>query len=1036
MKCFMQMAVWVSGVMLATSFSAVADDVPATFTTEIKDIQFNRDIRPILSDKCFQCHGQDRNKREGDLRLDVEEDAKLDRKGEFVVNPGKPHLSELVERIFASDADDAMPPKDSGKSLTDAQRHLLAVWIEQGAEYEPHWAYIPPKQHTISANATAEWGSNPIDYFIKERLDEVGLTPSPKADPVTLVRRVYHDITGLPPTPEVVDAYAAHPTQEALDKLVSDLIATPQYGERMAINWLDQVRYADSNGYHSDEERSIYPYRDYVIKSFNTNKPFDEFTVEQLAGDLLDHPTQEQLVATGFNRLNQITAEGGAQSKEYRAKYNADRVRALGSVWMGATLGCVECHAHKFDPYELHDFYRFAAFFADIEEEDVYGGNSGWPPVLRLANDEQAKQLAGMDAEIEFLKQAILDINTETQQRADTWIESLKNGADTITQGWLPLVPEAATTDLGGVFEVQPDVSILSVGLDAPQDVHTFTFRTNLPEVTSLRFDAFDHPSFRKSLSRYRRHVQLNECEIFVKTPAMSEAQPVKIVDGYFSFDFNKGALRSTFDGDPKSKWTRGTDKRAISWMYLFDTPIPAGENTEITVRMHYLGIAGGDRSAFGRLRVSATSDAQPNITAPIGIPEGIAQAIAAKRPLTESEATIASRYFTSSDPARETSRAALAKRYQEKLALKNGLPYTLYTKTIPIPRETRFLPRGDWQDDSGPIMEPGVPAFLPPLKNIQGRPTRLDLAQWLVDQDNPLTARVFMNRLWKLYFGIGLSGQLNDIGLQGESPSHPKLLDWLSIEFVNSGWDIKHMVHLITTSAVYQQSSAVSDELLERDPKNRLMARQSAFRYEAEMVWDAALSMGGILNDSIGGPSARPYQPVGYWENLNFPKRTYKPDENEQQYRRGLYVHWQRSFLHPSLMAFDAPSREECVAERTMSNTPLQALTLLNDPTYLEAARAFAARIVSEGGVTPEEKITWAMRHGVLRVPTVDEMTLLSGLYAKHHATYTQDAEAANKVLAIGMKSVPKNTDHAELAAWTSIARIILNLHETITRS
>ncbi len=1032
MKRFVQTGL---SLALLISTSAMAQDIPETFETSIKDIQFNRDIRPILSDKCFQCHGTDANTREAELRLDIEEDAKRDREGTLAVNAGNPQESSLVARIFASDPDDAMPPADSGKALTDAERNLLAAWIQQGAEYQPHWAYVSPKKPTIAKGYKNDWGVNPIDYFVKKRLDAEGLTPSPKADPITLVRRLHHDLTGLPPAPELVDRFKAKATARTYAKLVDDLLASPQYGERMAINWLDQVRYADSNGYHSDEERTIFPYRDYVIKSFNENKPFDQFTIEQLAGDLLENPTQEQRIATGFNRLNQITREGGAQSKEYRAKYNADRVRALGSVWMGATLGCAECHAHKFDPYDEKDFYRFAAFFADIEEEDVYG-DSAWRPILRLTNEEQDAKIKQFDADIEALENQLRQVNMETQYGAKAWLDEWRSDPENALQQWIPLIPTSMTSENNGTFILKDDLSILSVGLDAPQDVYQFEFKSDLPEITSLRFDIMDHPSFHNGLSRYRSRTQLNECEITYQTPDMPEAKSVKIVGDYFSNNFNKNSIRSTYDNDMITNWGRGADRTPFSWMYLFDTPIPGGKDTVITIRMHYLGIATGDRAAFGRIRVSATQNEQPNITNPVGLPHPIALAVAAKRPLTVKEQAIGLDYFLSSDPQREDTRKQLAKLHTEKRTFKNSLPYTLHTVALPIPRDIRVLPRGDWQDDSGPLVEPGVPAFLPPLKSTNDRPNRLDLAHWLIDKNNPLTARVFMNRLWKLYFGTGISGQLEELGNQGESPSHPELLDWLALEFIDSGWDIKHMVRLIVSSEAYRQSSVASDELLERDPKNRLLARQSTFRYEAEMVRDTALALGGILNTEIGGPSARPYQPAGYWQHLNFPKRTYKHDENKAQYRRGLYVHWQRSFLHPSMMAFDAPSREECVAERTMSNTPLQALTLLNDPTYVEAARAFAERIINNGGATPQEKVHWAMRQGVLRAPNAEEVQLLSQVYESHRATYTQNTDAITSLLGIGMNPAPEEVDKAELAAWTSVARIILNLHETITRS
>ena len=1000
--------------------------LPATFISRSsgQPIEFNRDIRPILSDNCFKCHGQDEAARKADLRLDIEEIAKRKLDGNRVIDEGKPRESRLIQRIFQSDPEELMPPAHSGKKLTDAQKNLLAEWIEQGAEYQAHWSYITPKCPDVKVARNDTWSRNPIDSFILNRLQKEGLTPSPQADPVTLVRRLHYDLTGLPPTPEVVDAFAANPSREAYSALVDGLLASTHYGERMAINWLDQVRYADSNGYHSDEERVVYPYRDYVIESFNANKPFDQFTIEQLAGDLLEDPTTDQLVATAFNRLNQITAEGGAQSKEYRAKYNADRVRALGSVWMGATLGCAECHGHKFDPYGPHDFYRFAAFFADVEEDDVYPGRDVWSPILRLPNPLQENQINEIDTNIAELEAAVQRADWATREQADSWLDAQKDITTIAEEGWLPLSPDQVTSEKGGAFDVLNDLSILSIGLDAPQDVHTITFTTDLDTITGLRFDATAHASFKYGLSRHRNVTRLNEVEVFVQTADMLEAKQAQIKTGAFSFSKERGAIKSTFDGDLVTDWVRTTgteDNRfdPIAWAYEFDEPITGGADTQITVRLHYLGIAGNDRSAFGRIAVSATSDLRPDIEAPLGIPERAVAALTGKRHLTAKDHKQMASFYTTVDESRDAKRQEIAELHAQKRRLEAKFPYTLYTQALPKPREVRYLPRGNWLDDSGPVVEPGIPEFLPQLQSEGERPTRLDLAQWLVDPENPLTSRVFVNKLWKLYFGKGISGVLDDLGSQGEPPIHPKLLDWLAVEFIDSGWDVKHMVRVIVESSTYQQTSDATPALMERDPKNRLLARQSVFRYEAEMVRDAALSVSGLLNASIGGPSVHPYQPEGYWEHLNFPKREYEADQDDSQYRRGLYIHWQRSFLHPSMKAFDAPSREECVAERTLSNTPLQALALLNDPSYVEAARHFAERIASEGGDSIEAKVRWAMRQGVLRIPTDEETAILKDIYTKHRAENTATDEL-----------------EADLAAWTSVARVVLNLHETITRS
>lgn len=741
-------------------------------------LQFNRDIRPILSDNCFLCHGPDGNRREADLRLDVRDEAI----GHLAIVPGKPEESELVARIDSDDPELVMPPPDSHKRLTDQQRGVLKRWIAEGAEYQGHWAYEVPVKPTTPG------GVNAIDDLIGRQLARQGLDFSPEADGRTLVRRLYFDLIGLPPPPEAVDAFLADESPDAYDQLVERLLARPQYGERMAIPWLDVVRFADTIGYHSDNPRNVWPYRDYVIRAFHDNKPFDQFTIEQLAGDLLPDSTPEQRVASCFNRLLLTTEEGGAQPKDYEARMVTDRVRAVGTVWLGQTLGCCQCHDHKFDPATTRDFYALGAFFADIQEPIIGRREEGM-----LVLDERQQQ------ELERLRAAVAAL----QEPADAAAES-----------------------------------------------------------------------------------------------RLAEA----------------------------------------------------------------------------------------------------------KQALADYEKT---------------------------------LPRCLVSVSLSKPRTVRILPRGDWMDDSGEIVEPALPAYLP-HGEVPGdrRLNRLDLARWLVSRDNPLTARVFVNRLWKQFFGLPLSKVPDDLGSQGEWPVHPELLDWLACEFMDSGWDVKHLVRTMVRSRTYRQVSTASGELLDRDPENRLLARQSRFRLDAELVRDNALGIAGLLVPQIGGPSVKPYQPEGYWENLNFPPRTWAADTGEAQYRRGLYTWWQRSFLHPSLLAFDAPSREECAADRTRSNIPQQALVLLNDPTYVEAARVFAARILTEGGGDTAARLTWAWRQALQRSPREDELQIVTPLLDKHRAEYAADAPAAAAILRVGLAPAPPELDPAELAAWTSVARVILNLHETVTRS
>jgi len=783
-------------IILCGCLVAIGAGIPARAADTLS---FNRDVRPILSENCFKCHGPDANARKSKLRLDVRESATEDRGGYFAIDLKFPAESEIVHRINNPDPEKHMPPPDSGKFLSDDQKKILAQWIAEGAKYEPHWAYIPPKQESLPEVSRPEWAANAIDRFLLARLDKEGLSPSPAADSARLLRRVSFDLTGLPPTAAELDAYKLAPAATRYEIAVDRLLASPHYGERMAMGWLDVVRYADTTGYHSDDARDMSPYRDYVIAAFNDNKPFDEFTIEQLAGDQFPKPTIEHQIASGYNRLNQITSEGGAQPKEYLAKYMADRVRNLGSAWMGATLGCAECHDHKFDPITTKNFYQFGAFFADIDEVGKYdhGGNAYAPVIYFPTKDE--------------------------------------------------------------------DVELAKLG--------------------SRRGDV--------------------------------------------------AAIETTTDEEKKSK----------------------------------------------RERLNAID--------------------------------------------------------AEVRAYKTSIRSTLVAKTV-APREIRVLPRGNWLDESGEVVQPGTPEFMPPLKPAGARATRMDLARWLVQRDNPLTARTIVNRLWAQFFGQGLAPIPDDLGMQGRWPSHPELLDWLAVEFMDSGWDVKHVVRLIVTSNTYQQSTERSEAAIARDPANLLIAGQNPRRLQAEMVRDNALTIAGMMDGDIGGRSARPYQPEGYYRDtyLSVGKpHTYEADTGEMQYRRGVYTFWKRTFLHPSLLAFDAPTREECTAARTVSNTPQQALALLNDPSYMESARAFAAQILEYGGDTTESRVSFAAKRALSRPATGAERLILAELYARQLGAYQSSASDAEALLSIGQWPAPQGIDRAELAAWTQVARVLLNTQEAITR-
>jgi len=843
-------------------------------------VDYNRDVRPILAENCFACHGADPAKRQAGLRLDTAEGARERLKsGHAALLPGKPGASELIRRVEAKNGL-MMPPAATGKSLTPKQVATLKAWVAQGGEYAAHWAYQPlrtPAAPPTPKGLPAGWALNPVDRFIGARLAQEGLRPSPEADRPTLIRRLSLDLTGLPPTPQEVEQFVRDRSPEAYEKVVDRLLASPQYGERMAVYWLDLVRYADTDGYHGDRHRTVYPYRDYVIDSFNKNKPFDQFTLEQIAGDLLPEGTLEQKIASGYHRLNMTTREGGAQAREYIAKYGAERVRTTSQVWLGATLGCAECHDHKYDPYTAKDFYSFKAFFADIKQVGLYSNSDEeLDPVLLLPTSGQDAELEKLDARIAGLRKRLDTATPELAEAQGRWEQALKAGTPGVAR------PPAM---IQAVLNVAPEA----------------------------------------------------------RTPAQQEA-----------------------------------------------------------LAAHFRTVA----------------------------------------------------------PELEPTRKELAEQTRLRTALYRAIPKTLVTVAVQ-PEPVRVLARGNWMDKAGEVVQPGVPQFLSPLP--AGRAAdRLALARWLVSRENPLTARVFANRMWMLLFGAGLSRSPGDFGAQGMLPTHPELLDWLAAGFAGvsgsgfqvsgSGnskpetrdpklatapWDVKALIRAIVTSRTYRQSSQASKALRERDPYNLLVARQGRFRLEAEFVRDNALAVSGLLTRKTGGRSVKPYQPAGYWDHCNTfaGKLIYDQDHEGELYRRGVYTYWKRSFLHPAMLAFDAPSREECTVERPRSNTPLQALVLMNDPAFVEAARAFAERIMREGGASLPSRLNWAFRRAVARDVTERERGVLVGLYWKHYGEYYRDREAAAQLLGVGEHPVPKDLDAGELAAWTSIARTILNLHETVTR-
>jgi len=1013
--------------------AADSDDLPAT-------IEFNRDIRPILSDNCFFCHGPDKNKRQADLRLDTEAGLSThptDPAKPGAVVAGKPADSELMRRLTSVDPEQMMPPADSGKKLSPHDIALIRKWIEQGAKYEGHWAFLSIKRPS-PAQSTTPTPSQVIDQHVRQKLAELNLKAGAPADRVMLIRRLSFDLTGLPPTLEQVDAFVKDQSPEAYERVVDRLLASPHFGERLAIWWLDLVRYADTVGYHGDQDVSVSPFRQYVIDSFNSNKRFDQFTTEQLAGDLLPTPSIEQQIASGYNRLGMMSAEGGVQDKEYLAKYIAERVRNATGAWLGVTLGCAECHDHKYDPFTTRDFYRFEAFFADIQERGLYSGSNdtgSWGTSIKVPTKEQAGQIHNLQQQIDGVKKVLA---TATPELAAAQIDWEKTQIS-----WTVIKPDKVTSVNGATLTLKDDGSVLATGSQPATDTYTLSFKDLPTPITAIRLEALTDESLVKQgpgrasngnfvLTEFSAELSSEESVLVQLQNATATHEQAS---GPAGNTYGKWAIASTIDPAAKGKnWGWAImEKVGQPQTALFETKhdlVPAPRDTlTLTLLQNF------DHHALGRLRFSVTSAPRPVRLDRLPSPQIAAILRLAADQRTEAQHVELAAFYRSIAPALEPTRQQLANLEKSLKELDARITSTL-TTVATTPRMVRVLKRGNWMDESGEIVSPAFPAVLSSGTPTDARLTRLDLAQWITAKDNPLTARVFANRIWKLLFGAGLSRRVDDLGAQGDWPSHPLLLDELAARFIDSGWDIKSLIKTIVMSETYQQTSVVNHELRDIDPYNRWLARQGRFRVDAEFVRDNALAVSGLLVNKFGGTSVKPYQPPGYWAHLNFPMREWQNGSGDELYRRGLYTHWQRQYLHPSLMAFDAPSREECTADRPRSNTPLQSLVLLNDPTYVEAARAFAELVLRHGGSSTSDRLQFAFRRAVSRNATEAEIAVLEKLLAKHLTQYRADPKAAGELLAVGAKPSASDVDKSELAAWTDVARVILNLHETMTRN
>ena len=1068
--------VWAAGVWAAGVWAALlatqAVAAPAT-------VNFDRDIRPILSKNCFECHGPDFSSRETKWRLDIEQDVYQRRDGVALVVPGDTLQSELLRRISTSDADKRMPPVDSGKSLTPAQIDTIAAWIRQGAKWEGHWSFTRPRRAAIHNVDQRDWARDPLDQFVLQKLEAEGLQPSSEASRETLIRRVTWDLTGIPPSPREVDEFLSDMRPDAYGRLVDRLLASQRFGERMALDWMDAARYADTHGFHEDKPRDMWPWRDWVIDAFNQNMAFDTFTVEQLAGDLIPNATQDQMTATGFNRNHGVTGSGIAE--EYRVEYVIDRVKTTSTVWMGLTLGCAQCHDHKYDPISQADFYRFFAFFNNIPDRGVEDKSGNVVPLLELRSAEQLEQRRIYREQLAETERQLAARESQVDSEFALWeqAESKKGpSARPAPSGLVAYFPLDERDGLAVSSVAPADESQRDADGNAGQGTNGTIVgnpqRAMGRDGGALVFDGATHVELNAKLQWKRTDAFSYGAWIF---PTGGGAVISKMDDGqaYRGFDvFAKGkqievhmihhwpdnALHLvTNEILENEKWQHvfvtydGSSRAAGIRVYVDGTPrmatvtIDALSDSIQTTSPLRIGRRNPGGAFQGRIddvrfydrRLSDTEVA----TLPGENPIALILAIDAAKRTSQQKQTLQRHYLEHVDkPYRALSKRIATLRAND-VALDKDLPNVMVMQEMAQRRDTFILNRGRY-DLPDKKVDPGIPSCLPPLP--PGPSDRLAMARWLVAPEHPLTARVYVNRLWQMAFGTGLVKTSEDFGSQGERPSHQELLDWLAIDFVESGWDVKTLVRRIVTSATYRQSSEISAELLDRDPENRLLARGPRYRLPAESIRDGALSAAGLLVERVGGPSVKPYQPAGLW--LEVAIQTYEQDQGEGLFRRSLYTYRKRQVPPPNLATFDAPNREFCVVRRSRTNTPLQALVMLNDPTFVEAARALAQRAMvkvpnetgdDEGEVDEVEvdkkRADYLFQLATSRMPSPRERRVLLRVYRDQLAIYRKNTDAAKKRLSIGVSPRHTSLDDATLAAWANVAGLILNLDESMTK-
>ncbi len=1011
--------------------------LPALIPAAAQEVEFNRDIRPILSDKCFTCHGPDAGNRKAKLRFDIESGAKIELGGGRVsIVPGNAAGSEVYRRISADNQAIRMPPAYAGKEkLTGHEIDLIRNWIEQGARWQAHWSFIPPRRPALPTPPETAWFRNPIDNFVAARLAHEGLKPAPEADKATLLRRVSLDLTGLPPTPAEVTAFLHDASPTAYEKVVDRLLSSQRYGERMAFRWMEVARYADTNGYQADAAREMWRWRDWVIDAFNRNMPFDQFTIEQIAGDLLPHATLEQRIATAFQRNHRSNAESGIVPEEYRVEYVADRTETTSAVWLGVTLGCARCHDHKYDPFPQKDFYRLFAYYNSVPENGLVFNYGNDVPFIKAPTQEQQRKLQELDDRLAAARQQYQSLEPKLDTAQRLWERKISKSYDwTPTDGLVYALSKTAKPSGPGIkpwkFEGNGYLQEPAGPFAALEYTDPFTFAAWIkPDCSKCAIlshsedflEAAGHGLYIMD-GKLRLHVTFRWDDIALR---METARPLKLYEWQH--------VLVTYDGKRKASGVRMYVNGEPKEMKVLFDELMAPLRAKAPLR---IGAGGGLRfqGLIGDVRVynNALSADQAAVLALRESVHAIAAIPTAER--SKPQADKLRFCFVEKAAPKNIRKARLELEADRKRRERfyDSIPTLMVMEDSAQPRDTFVLKRGAY-DGPGEKVTPGVPGVLPQLRP-EWPNNRLGLARWLVDRGNPLTARVTVNRFWQSLFGTGLVKTVQDFGSQGEPPADPELLDWLAVEFMDSGWDMKAIQKTMVMSATYRQSSRVTPELLQRDPENRLLARGPRLRLGPEVIRDQALAVSGLLVEKLGGPSVKPYQPPGLWQELAGGDG-YVQDKGEGLYRRSLYTYWKRTVAAPFMINFDSPSRETCTVRETRTNTPLQALDLMNDVTFLEASRKLAERLVREGGATPAERIDFAYLLVLSRHAKPAETNILVGVLDDFEKRYRAAPKAAVEFLDYGDSARNRHIQPGELAAYTAAASLILNLDATITK-